>query len=51
MGSVVSAFFVLSGLECDDLTRPVASYTVAVSVLTGAAGYMMSADFWPWIPA
>jgi hypothetical protein len=42
------AFFVLSGLERNDLTRPIAGYTIVVGVLTAAAGYIMSAGFWPW---
>ena len=44
------AFFLLSALELDNLVRPVAGYTVFVGILTGAAGYMMCAGFWPWIP-
>lgn len=45
------AFFVLSGLERDELARPIAGYTVCVGIVTGAAGYIMSAGLWPWVPA
>lgn len=43
-----ATFFVLLGLELDEYTTPIAWYTVAVGVVTSAAGYLMAGGWWPW---
>jgi hypothetical protein len=43
-----AAFFVLLGLERDDLTSPIGSFTAVVGAVTAASGYLMAAGFWPW---
>jgi hypothetical protein len=43
-----AAFWLLLGLQRSEFTRPVGWYTLAVGVATGAAGYLMAAQLWPW---
>jgi hypothetical protein len=43
-----AAFFILLGLQRDDLTVPVGWFTAATGVATAVAGYLMAAGFWPW---
>lgn len=43
-----AAFFVLLGLERDELTAPVGWFTAATGVATAVGGYLMAAGFWPW---
>ena len=43
-----ATFWVLLGLERSEYTRPIAGFTAFVGVITGAAGYLMAAGFWPW---
>jgi len=47
-GVLWAAFWLLLGLERGEYTSPVAWYTAAVGIVTGAAGYVMAAGFWPW---
>ena len=42
-----AAFFILLGLERDDLAGPVGSFTALVGGVTALAGYLMAAGFWP----
>lgn len=44
-------FWVLLALGRDQYTNPIAWYTIVVGIVTGAAGYVMAAGFWPWAPA
>ncbi|WP_254544069.1 AmiS/UreI family transporter [Halomarina pelagica] len=46
-----ATFWLLLALRRTDYTAPVAWYTIAVGIVTGAAGYLMAAGFWPWAPA
>lgn len=50
-GVLWAAFWVLLGVERDEYTGPIAWYTIAVGAVTGVAGYLMAAGFWPWVPA
>ncbi len=43
-----ATFWVLLGLELDEYTEPIAWFTTVVGIVTGVAGYMMAAGFWPW---
>ncbi|MFC6835846.1 AmiS/UreI family transporter [Halomarina ordinaria] len=43
-----AGFWLLLARQRSDYTTPVAWYTVAVGIVTGAAGYLMAAGFWPW---
>ncbi len=43
-----AAFFVLLALERTEYTRPIGAFTAAVGSVTGLAGYLMAAGFWPW---
>ena len=43
-----ATFFVLLGIERTEYTRSIGGFTTAVGVLTGVAGYLMAAGFWPW---
>ncbi len=45
-----ATFWILLGLERTEYTDPIAWFTTAVGVVTGAAGYLMAAGFWPWAP-
>lgn len=47
-GVLWTAFWALLGLQRTEWTTPIAWYTTAVGVVTGAAGYVMAAGFWPW---
>jgi len=43
-----ATFGILLGLEQAEYTQPIAWYTLLVGIVTGAAGYVMGAGFWPW---
>jgi hypothetical protein len=43
-----AAFWLLLGLQRSEFTKPVGWYTLVVGVGTGAAGYLMAAQLWPW---
>ena len=43
-----ATFFVLLGMERAEYTESIGGFTTAVGVITGAAGYLMAAGFWPW---
>lgn len=43
------AFFVLEGLEKEEIAKPVGALTSFEGIVTGAAGYLMVAGFWPII--
>lgn len=47
-GILWATFGVLLGLERAEFTRPIAWYTMLVGAVTGIAGYLMGAGFWPW---
>lgn len=44
-----AAFFVLLGLERDELTEPVGAFTTFVGLVTWLGGYVMLTGFWPII--
>lgn len=46
-----ATFWLLLALQRSEYTSPVAWYTVAVGIVTAAAGYAMAAGMWPWAPA
>lgn len=50
-GVLWATFWILLALERTEYTSPIAWYTVVVGIVTGAAGYLMAAGFWPWLPA
>lgn len=41
-------FGILLGLEKTEYTEPIAWFTIIVGIVTGVAGYLMGAGFWPW---
>ncbi len=43
-----ATFFVLLGMERTEYTGSIGGFTTAVGVVTGVAGYVMAAGFWPW---
>ena len=43
-----ATFWVLLGLELNEYNDPIAWFTAVVGAVTGIAGYMMAAGFWPW---
>jgi len=43
-----ATFGVLLALERSEYTKPIAWYTLAVGIYSGAAGYLMAAGFWMW---
>lgn len=45
-----ASFWALLGLQRADLTSPVAWFTILVGAVSGIAGYLMAAGFWPWAP-
>lgn len=47
-GILWTSFWILLGLERAEYTTPVAWYTIVVGIVTGVAGYIMAAGFWPW---
>lgn len=46
-----ATFWVLLGLQRTEYTRPIAWFTILVGIVSGLGGYLMSAGFWPWVPA
>lgn len=50
-GVLWAGFWALLALQRSEFTTGVAWYTVAVGIVTGVAGYLMAAGFWPWAPA
>lgn len=47
-GVLWTTFFVLLALQRTEYTEPIGTFTTAVGILTGAAGYLMAAGYWPW---
>lgn len=45
-----AAFWVLLGIERTEYNNPIAWFTLIVGIVSGAAGYLMAAGFWPWAP-
>lgn len=43
-----ATFFILLGLERTEYTGSIGGFTTIVGIVTGAAGYLMAAGFWPW---
>lgn len=43
-----ATFWLLLGLQREEYTDPIAWFTTIVGVVTGIAGYLMAAGFWPW---
>lgn len=43
-----ATFWLLLGLQREEYTDPIAWFTAIVGVVTGIAGYLMAAGFWPW---
>lgn len=43
-----ATFWILLGIERSEYLSPIAWFTIIVGVITGVAGYLMAAGFWPW---
>lgn len=43
-----ATFWVLLGIEKSEYNDPIAWFTAVTGLVSGAAGYLMAAGFWPW---